>query len=104
MSTIGVFRCLGLTVYPKVSQGQLTEVVVVTDQQNVKFTSGYVGDNSAKRTDAASETVDLDQVMIRCWANKDKTALEEVDIRSKHSAPFKVDVSLKNSPPVNEKQ
>jgi hypothetical protein len=103
MSTTGVFRCLGLAVYPKVDQGQLTEVVAVTDQKNVRFTSGYVGDKTTQLpSDECSAIIDLPEVVVRCWANRDKTALDAVDIRSKHSAPFRVDVSLRNIPPVNE--
>jgi len=104
MSTTAIFRC-GVHFYSQVNQdNQLTQVVVRSPYQNVKFTSGYVnGATKNSRADESAETVDLPQLMIRCWTNQDKTVLEAVDIQSKQKAPFEVVVTQKNTPPIDKK-
>lgn len=104
MTTIGAFHCLNLiTFYPKEYLRQLTEVVVETDQKNVQFSSGYVGDNSEKDLAADfTDKVDIPDMVAKCWTNEDKTVLKAVAIFSKHRAPFEVIVKLKNIPPVDE--
>ena len=105
MTSIGSFHCLNfLTVFPKLDQGwQLTEVTVVTDQKDVRFSSGYVGDKSAKDcAEDYSEKIDIPEMLVKCWFNEDKTVLREVVVLSKHTAPFEVAVKLKNIPSVNE--
>jgi hypothetical protein len=104
MSTIGVFRCHNLLeLYPNVSDEQLVQVTAVTDQKDVKFSSGYLGDNSERdlATDF-TDTVDIPEMLVKCWTNEDKTVLREVAIFSKHTAPFAAIMKQMNIPPFKE--
>jgi len=84
---------------------QLERATVKMHQKDISVSSGYVGDNTEQdRAIDCSERWENRAVVVKYWANQEKTVLKAVAIFSKHAVPYNVTitVTIKNTPPINE--
>jgi hypothetical protein len=81
-------------------QGQFSGISILTDQRDVTFSLGYVGDQTEK--DCAmdfNEIFEFYGVVVKSWTNEDKTVLKAVAVFSKYAVPFNLSVEMKSTPP-----